>query len=100
MNNRFVSLDDFMQGVCSKDTTVRLNISKDLEEYLQEKYSNLKCTDLIKLCDALLLWVGSSNTKVAINGMVIVHLLIERLPEKLSTHAIESRFKSLLHEMY
>jgi hypothetical protein len=91
MNNRYASLDDFMQSVCSKDTNVRLSIFPDLEEYLQNEHSILKCSDLIKFCDSILLWVSSSNFKVAINGLRIVHLLIERLPDKLLTHAIESK---------
>ena len=78
MNNRYVSLDDFMQSICSKDTNVRLSIFSDLEEYLQSEHS-------------ILLWVSSSNFKVAINGLRIVHLLIERLPDKLLNHAIESK---------
>lgn len=91
MNNRYVSLDDFMQSICSKDTNVRLSIFSDLEEYLQSEHSILKCSDLIKFCDSILLWVSSSNFKVAINGLRIVHLLIERLPDKLLNHAIESK---------
>ena len=96
MSTRYVSLDDFMQSVCSKDTNVRLQVFADLEDYLQNEHSNLKCIDLIKFCDAVLLWIGSSNFKVAINGLRIVHLLIERLPDKLHTHAIESKHNILL----
>ena len=91
MSSDYGSLDDFMQSVCSKDTNVRLNIFNDLEEYLQNERSNLKCADLIKFCDSILQWISSSNFKIAINGMTIVHLLIDRLPDKLYTHAIESK---------
>ena len=52
--------------------------------------------DIIKFCEAILLWVNSSNFKVSINGLTIIQLLIQRLTEQLRNHSTESIKKKLL----
>ncbi len=89
-SNYYNNLDDFMENVCSKDTNIRLDVFARLEDYLKNENSDLGCMDIIKFCEAILLWVNSSNFKISINGLTIIQLLIQRLTEQLRNHSTES----------
>ena len=90
-NSNYSNLDDFMESVCSKDTNVRLDVFARLEDYLKNENSDLGCMDIIKFCEASLLWVNSSNFKISINGLIIIQLLVQRLTEQLRNHSTESK---------
>ena len=96
-SNYYINLDDFMENVCSKDTNIRLDVFARLEDYLKNENSDLVCMDIIKFCEAILLWVNSSNFKVSINGLTIIQLLIQRLTEQLRNHSTESIKKNFFY---
>lgn len=84
------SLDDFANAVSSKDTNVRLDVYARLEDYLNNEHTSIKCQNLDKFCDSILLWVHSSNYRVSINGLTLIQLLIQRCTDHLRNHSIES----------
>ena len=90
-NSNYNNLDHFMESVCSKDTNIRLDVFARLEEHLKNENSDLGCIDIIKFCEAILLWVNSSNFKISINGLIIIQLLVQRLTEQLRNHSTESK---------
>ena len=89
-NSNYYNLDDFTESVCSKDTNIRLDVFARLEDYHKNDNTDLGCQDIMKFCDAILLWVNSSNFKISINGLTIIQLLIQRLTEQLRNHSTES----------
>ena len=89
-NINYRSLDDFAEHVCSKDTNVRLDVYARLEDYLGNEHSDMRCHDLNKFCDAVLQWVHSSNFRISVNGLTLIQMLMQRLPDQLRNHTTES----------
>ncbi|XP_067126755.1 CLIP-associating protein 1-like isoform X1 [Centruroides vittatus] len=75
------SFDVFIPQLKSQDTKKRLQLGSDILNYLEVPTNPVETEDLGSFIDSLVLWLNSSNCKVAQNGLEILTILTERLKE-------------------
>jgi hypothetical protein len=85
-------LDDFMSVICSNDKHELNEINKNVEEYVKNgANTDLNCIDLIKLCEATLLFVKSERADSEIQALIIIQLFIQRLADSMNVHSFQSK---------
>ncbi|XP_067933502.1 CLIP-associating protein 1-A-like [Watersipora subatra] len=77
MNN----LDKYYDGIITQDNRIRTNTYPQLVDFLQNPKSSCASDCLDRLIDGLAGWVNSSNFKVSLHGLDVLHLLVNRMGE-------------------
>lgn len=82
-------LNEFMSTLCTNDSHELFKHYSNLEDYLKSVNKNLNCIDLIKFCEATLLFVKSDRAKHEIQGLIVIQLFIQRLADAMNIHLVE-----------
>jgi hypothetical protein len=84
-------LDEYMSIICSNDKHELNEINRNVDNYIKNDAStNLNCIDLIKLCEATLLFVKSERADKEIQALIIIQLFLQRLADSMHVHSFQS----------
>ncbi|CAB3383705.1 Hypothetical predicted protein [Cloeon dipterum] len=72
-------MDDFLPLLNTTDTRAKLQLGQDIISYLQDEANPLECVDIGHFIDGLVPWMGSSQSKVAQNGLEAFALIVDRM---------------------
>ncbi len=85
-------LDEYMNMICSNDIHELNQIHRNIDKYIKNgANSNLNCIDLIKLCEATLLFVKSERADSEIQALIIIQLFLQRLADSMNLHSSQSK---------
>ncbi|KAK3736138.1 hypothetical protein QZH41_015538 [Actinostola sp. cb2023] len=80
-------LEGILASVWSQDTQRKLKAAEELSNYLSDPAKDIEFGGYEKLIDGLIAWVNSSNFRVSLSGLDILHQIVDKL---------EGRFKNSL----
>ena len=87
-------LDEFLKTVCSSDQEKRLEYIKSIDDYLtnpnNNQDTNLNTYQLLKFCEATLLFLKSEKAKEDIDGLITIQLFIQSATDAIKTYLTES----------
>ncbi|XP_031566789.1 CLIP-associating protein 1-like isoform X2 [Actinia tenebrosa] len=72
-------LEDILASVWSQDTQKRLKAAEELSNYLSEPSNDIEFGGYDKLIDGLIAWVNSSNFRVSLSGLDILHQIVDKI---------------------
>ncbi|XP_032242653.2 CLIP-associating protein 1-A isoform X3 [Nematostella vectensis] len=75
-------LDEILSAVWSQDTQKRLRAAEDLSNYLNDPSNDIVFHGYERLIDGLVGWVNSSNFRVSLSGLEILHQIVDQMGER------------------
>ena len=66
-------VDSFVDAIRTQDTHKRLKLADDLTSFLSDPESNVSGVE--RLIDGLIVWAGSSNFKISVNGLQLLGMV-------------------------
>lgn len=83
-----VFLEGILAAVNSQDTQKRLKAAEDLSTYLSDPSNRIEFIGFDKLLDGLVAWVNSSNFKLSLTGLDLLHQIVDRLGANFRSHLL------------
>nr|XP_058972791.1 CLIP-associating protein 1-A-like isoform X2 [Pocillopora verrucosa] len=81
-------LEGILAAVTSQDTQRRLKAAEDFSNYLSVPSNGIEFIGFDKLLDGLVGWVNSSNFKISLTGLDLLHQIVDRLGANFRSHLL------------
>ncbi|XP_078377626.1 LOW QUALITY PROTEIN: CLIP-associating protein 1-like [Oculina patagonica] len=81
-------LEGIVAAVACQDTQKRLKAAEDLSNYLSDPSNGIEFIGFDKLLDGLVGWVNSSNFRISLTGLDLLHQIVDRLGTNFRSHLL------------
>lgn len=81
-------LEGILAAVSCQDTQKRLKAAEDFSNYLSEPSNGIEFIGFDKLLDGLVGWVTSSNFKLSLTGLDLLHKIVDKLGTNFRSHLL------------
>ncbi|XP_074623804.1 CLIP-associating protein 1-like isoform X2 [Acropora palmata] len=81
-------LEGILAAVSTQDTQKRLKAAEDLSNYLSEPSNGIEFIGFDKLLDGLVGWVNSSNFRLSLTGLDLLHKIVDKVGASFRSHLL------------
>ncbi|XP_068742214.1 CLIP-associating protein 1-like isoform X1 [Montipora capricornis] len=81
-------LEGILAAVSCQDTQKKLKAAEDFSNYLSEPSNGIEFIGFDKLLDGLVGWVTSSNFKLSLTGLDLLHKIVDKLGTNFRSHLL------------